>query len=81
MGKVIQFPQNRRLETTVQRLKKVSDEFDSVIIQALENEGVEAHEIAGILAHRLGSLMKNMDEKSKLWDVCQRVLKKQADII
>ena len=80
MGKIIQFPQEKVRLSAAKNLKNVSDQLDSVILGAL-HQGMDAHEISGILAHRLGSLMKNIDQKSELWDVCQKVLKKQAGII
>ncbi len=79
MAKVIDFPKKSQLDRTVKRLKQVSDDIDSIIIAALE-EGVEPRDLSGVLAHRLGSLMRNIDEKSKLWGVCEKVLKKQAEI-
>ncbi len=79
MGKVINFPANRRLEETVAKLKGISDEMDQIIIKAI-NDDVDPNELAGLLAHRLGTLMRNMEQKSKLWGVCERVLKKQAAI-
>lgn len=79
MGKIIQFPVERTQRNAAIKLKSVSDQIDRVILQAL-HDGANPKEISGILSHRLGTLMKNIDEKSELWDICERVLKKQADI-
>ena len=80
MGKIIKFPAHRSQQAQLVAMKLVADELDDIIIKGMTEEGLEAREIAGILAHRLGSLMRSMDGKSELWDVCQKVLKKQAVI-
>jgi len=81
MGKILQFPlQQVALQHEAEKLKEVSDKIDSIILDSLDDQEVEPYEIAGILAHRLGSLMRNMNQKNKIWDVCEKVLKKQAII-
>jgi hypothetical protein len=79
MGTVLQFPKNRNVDPNILKLKEVSDQLDRVLIGALEDD-VDAHELSGLVAHRLGNLIKNLDEKSKLWLVCEKVLKRQANI-
>jgi hypothetical protein len=78
MGKIINFP-DRRYDQNIAKLKDISDSMDKIIIEAVSN-GMDPNEVAGILAHRLGALMRNMEQKSKLWDVCERLLKRQAAI-
>ena len=87
MGKVIPFPsggkterRDKEVEGDALRLMKIADDIDSLILKHLEDGSIDPHDIAGLLAHRLGTLMRHLDEKSKLWDVCERVLKKQAAI-
>jgi len=79
MGEVIQFPKNQHVDSNIRRLKEISDELDEVLIRALETD-IDTNELSGLLAHRLGTLMRNADEKTKLWLVCEKVLKKQAHI-
>jgi hypothetical protein len=79
MGDLIQFPKERRVDSNILKLKEVSDKLDQVLISALEDD-VDTHELSGLVAHRLGTLMRNLDEKSKLWMICEKVLKKQANI-
>ncbi|MEZ4742062.1 MAG: hypothetical protein R3B45_06405 [Bdellovibrionota bacterium] len=79
MGKLIQFPQNAHVGKNILKLKEVSDKFDAILVQALE-EDIDPNELSGLIAHRLGSLMRNLDEKSKLWLICENILKKQANI-
>jgi hypothetical protein len=67
-------------DTEARRLMRVADDIDQVILKHLHGGEIEARDLAGLLAHRLGTLMRHMDEKSELWDVCQRVLKGQAAI-
>ena len=80
MGKVIDFPIIRRQDSDAARLKRIADELDEVIVRHLTEGHVEGSDMAGILAHRLGTLMRHLNDKSQLWDICEKVLKKQAAI-
>jgi hypothetical protein len=80
MGKVIQFPAKSATDSDAAKLLKIADEIDAVILRNLDIGVVDARDIAGLLAHRLGTLMRHMDQKDKLWDVCEKVLKTQAVI-
>ena len=79
MGELIEFPAAQRYDSEVIRLKEIADELDTVVLTHLR-DGVDARDVAGILAHRLGTLMRRLDDKSKLWLLCEKILKKQADI-
>lgn len=81
MGKLLQFPPQR--DVTLQeaeKIKKMSDKIDTLILTTLDKNELKPHELAGILAHRLGTLMRNMEQKRRIWDVCEQVLKRQAII-
>jgi hypothetical protein len=80
MGKVIPFPAKEQEDEEIMKMLRISDEIDDVILKHLNGGAIDPKDLAGLLAHRLGTLMRSIDEKSKLWDVCQRVLKKQAKI-
>lgn len=80
MAKVIDFPTEKRMSKQIKTLKRISDDIDGIVIQALVEEGVDPHELAGLMAHRLGSLLRGFDDKTKTWFVCEKVLKKQAVI-
>ncbi|MCX6105872.1 MAG: hypothetical protein NTY08_08595 [Proteobacteria bacterium] len=80
MGKVIKFPEQNRRDAEVQKLLKIADEIDAVIINHLRSGDVQPREIAGLLAHRLGTLMRHVEQKDLLWDVCEKVAKSQAAI-
>jgi hypothetical protein len=80
MGKVIQFPASQKTDTEAVKLIKIADEIDAVILKHLDSGAIDPRDIAGLLAHRLGTLMRHMDQKGKLWDVCEKVLKAQAAI-
>jgi len=86
MGKVINFPgpDSKRREasdTEAMRLMQIADEIDAVILKHLNSGAIEPGDLAGLVAHRLGNLMRHIDHKSELWDICQRVLKNQAEIV
>lgn len=78
MAKIIKFPKEQRVSKQIQTLKRISDDIDKIIVSALITDGVDPHELAGLMAHRLGSLLRGFDDKSKTWYVCEKVLKKQA---
>lgn len=80
MGKVIQFPSRVKADSDAVKLIKIADEIDAVILKHLDRGEIDPRDIAGLLAHRLGTLMRHMDQKGKLWDVCEKVLKAQAAI-
>jgi hypothetical protein len=80
MAKVIKLPVRDKRDVEAIRLMKISDEIDQIIIKHLEAGDVDPRDLAGLLAHRLGTLMRHQEEKTVLWDVCERVLKKQAAI-
>jgi hypothetical protein len=78
MGRVIPFPVNTQKDATAKRMMEIANELDAVILRHLDEGHVDPRDLAGLMAHRLGTLMRHIDEKSKLWDVCEKVLKAQA---
>lgn len=81
MAKIIKFPRTDvRISPNIIKLKNASDAIDEIIVSCLQDSSLDPKEVAGVLAHRLGSLMKNMDHKEKLWGIYQKVAKKQAKI-
>ena len=83
MGKVIEFKtktQQREEDTTV-RLVTMANEFDELIMKYVTDPQCDPRELVGVLSHRLGSLISHLDEKDELWYVCQKVVKKQAQIV
>ena len=84
MAKIIPFPQpkisKKAPDPSLHKLKSISDEIDKIIVNTLETGAIRPAELIGVLAHRLGALLKHFDGKAKLWNICERVLKKQASI-
>ena len=72
--------EDRVAKTVARRMTRLADEIDSLILCHLGEGQMDAAEVAGLLAHRLGSLMKHCDRKARLWDVCEQVLKRQAQL-
>ena len=58
----------------------ISNEIDAIVLRHLQAGDVEPRDLAGLLSHRLGTLMCHIEGKEKLWGVCEKVLKKQAAI-
>lgn len=80
MGKVVQFPSREPQDTEAIRLMRIADELDQVILKHLDLGDIDPRDLAGLVAHRLGTLMRHLDQKDKLWDACEKVLKSQAAI-
>ena len=80
MGKIIQFPQRGSNDSQAKHLMGIADEIDAVIIRHLNAADVDPRDLAGLLAHRLGTLMRHLEQKTAVWDVCEKVLKTQAAI-
>ena len=78
MGKVLQFKKRDQVGKAAEKMVEIADEIDSVILRRLSDSEVDARDLAGLLAHRLGTLMSHIEEKSELWYICEKVLKKQA---
>ena len=78
MGKVLQFKQRDQVGKAAEKMVEIADEIDGVILRRLGDKDIDARDLAGLLAHRLGTLMSHIDEKSELWYLCEKVMKKQA---
>ena len=68
------------LDREAQILIAISNEIDAIVLRHLQAGDVEPRDLAGLLSHRLGTLMCHIEGKERLWDVCEKVLKKQAAI-
>ena len=78
MAKILQFRKSDKPDKEIVKLLKVADEIDGIILSHLGPNGVDPIDLAGVLAHRLGTLINKISEKSELWHICERVVKKQA---
>lgn len=81
MGRIIDLDLKRAARDPIaQKLVAFSTEIDKIIVSYLYFSDIEAKELAGVLAHRLGSLLNTLERKEELWEVCEQVLKKQAQL-
>ncbi len=82
MAKVLEFKTKQKVDPESLKLLKISDEIDAVILKYLSSGDAEPHEIAGLLSHRLGNLMKHIggEDKARLWQICARIIGRQAEI-
>jgi len=60
------------------KLIKISDEIDNIILGALRDPDMDYKELVALVAHRLGALLKGVEEKKVLWDFCKKVIGKQS---
>lgn len=63
------------------KLLKISDEIDALILRHVQSGEVDLRDLAGLLSHRLGTLMSHIDDKNELLPLCMRVLKRQAKVV
>jgi len=69
-----------KLDTSTVKLLRLADEIDALILRHVEAGDVDPKELAGLLSHRLGTLMKHLENKEALLDVCMDVLRRQAAV-
>lgn len=80
-AKILEFKQKTKIDTESAKLLKVADEIDAVILNYLHKD-MDARDLAGLMAHRLGTLMRHIDlaDREVLWLIVQKVLREQADL-
>ncbi len=78
MGKVIPFQKKTASDQEALKLIQIADELDRVILRHIEAGTIDARDMAGLLAHRLGTLVRHVNDNAKLLEVCEHVLKSQA---
>jgi len=57
---------------------KLGDELDTVVLKWVNDPHLTVNDIAGVLAHRLGSLIKCSKSSENLLAVCTSILSRQA---
>lgn len=80
MGKVLKFERKPKVDPVAEKLVAISAAIDEIIMENLLDDDIELRDIVGLLSHRMGTLMRHIDNKDSLWVVCEKVLKKQAKI-
>lgn len=81
MGKVLQFNKKPVKDAKTDLLIQLSDEFDAVIVDAVFDQEIDPKDVAGLLAHRLGALIRQLEgpDREKLIRICQEITQKQAN--
>ncbi len=67
-------------DSTAIKLLKISDELDAVILKHASAGDIDLRDLAGLLSHRLGTLVSHLEDKEELLPLCMNVLKKQAKV-
>lgn len=78
MGKVITFKPRPKTDPEAIKMVQIANAIDAVVLTNLEDDKVDARDMAALLAHRLGTLISHIEDKEMIWDFCQKVLKAQA---
>ena len=77
MGKVLPFPQ--KLSPVLQSLVDFANSIDHDIHGAV-HDGADLPDIAAVLANRLGEVLRLIKNKEKLWNICQEIAEKRAEL-
>lgn len=80
MGKVVDLFSKKRISPDDKMILQLSDDIDALFKKWLMNPKLKIRDLAGVVAHRLGSLLLLVDKKQELWDVCADIAKKQAKV-
>lgn len=68
----------RRFDKRTKDLHDMGKNFDNIILKVL-GEGADIEEVAGVLAHRLGEIIRAYPgNKETLLSMCQQVLETRA---
>ena len=80
MGKVLPFKNKSKRDKKTETLMQLSEEFDAVIVDAVFTQEIDPKDVAGLLAHRLGALIRQLDgaDREKLIELCHEITTKQA---
>ena len=94
MAKIIRFPRSAELagvdegmtvreSRTATYLVNFADSMDALVQESLTDSGAPPREIAAVMAHRLGTLIRFVgshygEDTDKLTEVCTEVLQKQS---
>ena len=78
-AKILKFPAKDQDIKGTMKLLKLSDKFDQIILEQLESGELSVNEVAGILSHRLGSLIRLSEQKETLFSLCRSVIEKQMN--
>lgn len=71
---------NSVVDHEAELLLKIANQIDAIIIEELERGEVSGVELAGVLAHRLGAILKNLNNKADMWHLCQKIIERKASI-
>ena len=74
----LKFP--NKSDKEVIKLCQLSDDLDSVVKHYILEENVDIKDLVAVFSHRLGSILNRVTENKDLWEVCERVLLRQAQI-
>ncbi|MCX6126179.1 MAG: hypothetical protein NTV34_15715 [Proteobacteria bacterium] len=88
LGKILEFrprahnkpARKPTADATSINLLKVSDEIDALIMHHVQTGNVDLRDLAGLLSHRLGTLMNHIEDKKELLPLCLKVLRRQAKV-
>jgi hypothetical protein len=77
---VIRLQFAKKKDKEVIKLCHLSDDLDAVVKHYLLDENVDIKDLVAVFSHRLGSVLNMVQENKELWEVCERVLLRQAQI-
>jgi hypothetical protein len=80
MAKILKFNKKPEIDPKTANLLAVSDDIDTLMAEAIFDHELDPKDVAGLLAHRLGSLIRQVegDDRDKLIAICKEVMMRQA---
>lgn len=69
-----------KVDGETMRLLRIADEIDAIILKHLNAGEIAPRDLAGVISHRLGTLMRHLEGKEQILDICQKVITRQAAV-
>ena len=86
MAKIIPFRRKQKneanqIDAQAKEMLDVAADIDYTILKYV-GKSMDPRDMAGLLAHRLGTLMRHVQQEQRqtLWLIVQKVLREQADL-
>lgn len=76
---VIPLLKNKPLDPKVKQLFEIGTAIDKLVLDGVAS-GLDLFEVAGILSHRLGEVIKNLPAKEHQADVLFSIILKRAEL-
>jgi|GEM_PF-3303948 len=77
---VVELKVPHKKDQAVVKLCHLSDDLDAVVKHYILDKNVDIKDLVAVFSHRLGTILNRVENNEELWEVCERVLLRQAQI-